>query len=212
MNTDSLFEQLKNPNPNLRQRAMVQLAENYDENTISRLMGILGDEDVTYRRAAVKALGFIGTDSVPSLVDSLLNSDNGTIKASCAKGLAQVAFNHPQAPFPTEGLEGLKTALRDPDAVVYIASVMALGEIGSPALDILVEALNSEKDNFALGVAIVNAIGSMGDRRGLEVLTSLSNDESADSYVRESAKSALSRLEQVIGYKEANAQRAQGNA
>ncbi|MBW4684180.1 MAG: HEAT repeat domain-containing protein [Komarekiella atlantica HA4396-MV6] len=199
MTIDSLFEQLKHPNPNLRERAMRELADVRDENTISRLMGILDDEDVTYRRAAVKALGAIGPDAVPSLVESLLNSDNATIRGSCAKALAQVAANHPEVTFPADGLQGLKTALNDPNPVVYIASVMALGEIGSPAFEILAEALRTT-DNVAVAVSIVNAIGSMGDIRGLEVLTALTNDESVDPYIRESAVSALPRLDQVINY------------
>ncbi|WP_298919632.1 HEAT repeat domain-containing protein [uncultured Nostoc sp.] len=199
MTIDSLFEQLKHPNPNLRERAMWELADVRDENTIPRLMSILDEEDVTYRRAAVKALGAIGIDAVPSLVESLVNSDNATIRGSCAKSLAQVATNHPDVPFPTEGLQGLKTALNDPNGVVYIASVMALGEIGSPAFEILTEALKTT-DNVAVAVAIVNALGSMGDIRGVEVLRALTNDESADPYVRESAVSALPRLDQVINY------------
>ncbi|PHJ55999.1 phycocyanin operon protein Z [Nostoc linckia z18] len=199
MTTDSLFEQLKHPNPNLRERAMWQLAEVRDENTIPRLMSILDEEDVTYRRAAVKALGAIGVDAVPALVESLLNSDNATIRGSCAKALAQVAANHPDVTFPEEGLQGLKTALNDTNGVVYIASVMALGEIGSPAFEILTEALKTT-DNVAVAVAIVNALGSMGDVRGVEVLTALTDDETVDPYVRESAVSALPRLDQVIKY------------
>lgn len=201
--TDSLFEQLKHPNPHMRERAMRELAENRDENTISRLMGILGDEDVPYRRAAVVALGAIGMDAVPSLVESLLNSDNATIRGSCAKALAQIAVNYSDVPFPSEGLQGLKKAINDPNPVVHIASVMALGEIGSPAFDILVEALKTT-DNPAVAVTIVNALGSMGDERATEVLATLSKDESADSYVRESATSALSRLEMVGKYRGAN--------
>ncbi len=205
MTIDSLFEQLKHPNPNLRERAMLELADCRDENTIPRLMGILGEEDVVYRRAAVKALGVIGADSVPFLVESLLNSDNVTIRGSCAKALAQIAYNHPGVHLPEEGIQGLKMALNDPNPVVHIASVMALGEIGSSAFDVLVEVLKST-DNIALAVAIINALGSMGDNRAEEVLTMLSNDESADPYIRESATSAVSRLEMVIKYKGARPQ------
>ncbi len=206
MTADSLFEQLKHPNPHLRERAMLEIAETRDETTIPRLMGILGEEDVVYRRAAVKALGMIGPDAVLPLVEPLLNSDNVTIRGSCAKALAQVAVNHPEVPFPIEGLEGLKTSLNDPNPVVHIASVMALGEIGTQAYDILVEALQTT-DNVALQVAIVNALASLGDIRAASLLAALSNDESADSYVRESATSALPRLEQTIKFKEINAQR-----
>jgi bilin biosynthesis protein len=100
----------------------------------------------------------------------------------------------------------VKTALNDPNSVVYIASVMALGEIGSPALEILVETLKTT-DNAALAVTIINALGSMGDNRAAEVLVSFANDESADSYVRESATSALPRLQQAIQYQVAKQQR-----
>ncbi|NER23282.1 MAG: HEAT repeat domain-containing protein [Symploca sp. SIO1B1] len=196
MAQESLFEQLKHPNPNLRDRATWELVDTRDENTIPRLMSVLDQEDTTYRRAAVKALGAIGVDSVPPLVDSLLNSENGTVRSSCAKALAQVAVNYPEVPFPTEGIEALKTALNDYNPVVYIASAMALGVVGLPALDSLLEVLK-ESDNPALGVAIVNAISSIDDERSKELLTNVANDESADNYVRETATSALSRLDML---------------
>lgn len=202
MPTEQLFEQLKHPNPNLRERAMVEIAETYDEQTIPRLMGILGAEDVTYRRAAVKALGFIGADSIPSLVESLLSNKNVTIKASCAKALAQVASNHPDVTFPEQGMQGLKVAMEDPNPVVHIASVMALGVVGPPALEILFETLKNT-DNLGVAVAIINALGSIADNRSIEVLKKLIDDESADSYVKESATSALSRLDMVLNYQKA---------
>jgi bilin biosynthesis protein len=199
MTIDALFEKLKHPNPNLRSKAMYELAEIRDENTIPRLMSILDQEDVTYRRAAVKALGLIGTDVVPPVVDSLLNSDNPTVRSSCAKVLAQIAVNYPDIPMPEAGIQGLKQAINDPNPVVNIPAVMTLGEIGSPVFDLLVETLNTT-DNLAVGVAILNALGSMGDPRGVEVLTNLSNDSTADPYIQESATSALSRLEMVMKY------------
>lgn len=199
MTTDSLFEKLKHPNPNLRKKAMRELAVARDEQTIPRLMEILGEEDVAYRRTAVKTLGVIGVDAVPLVVDSLLNSDNVTVKSSCAKTLAQISAHHPEIPFPQEGIEGLKQALDDPSPIVNIPAVMALGEIGTSAFEILVETLNTS-DNLAVGVAILNALGSMGDARAIEVLSNLSQDETADTYIRESAVSALSRLEMVLQY------------
>jgi bilin biosynthesis protein len=200
MTQDELFQQLKHPNPHLRERAMIELAETRDETTIPRLIGLMGEEDVVYRRAAVKALGVIGAETVPPLVQDLLHSDDVTVRGSCAKALAQIALNYPDEPFPPEGIQGLKTALNDANPVVNIAAVMALGEIGSPVLDILIEALQTT-DNVALAVTLVNAIGSIGDSRGADLLAALIDDESADSYVRESATSALSRLEMVSQYK-----------
>lgn len=199
MTIDALFEKLKHPNPNLRQRATLELAKVRDENTIPRLMKILTEENVVYRRAAVKALGAIGTDSVPPVVDSLLNSDSATVRSSCAKVLAQIIVNHPEVSLPETAIQGLRQALDDPNPVVNIPAAMALGEIGSPAFDILVETLDTT-ENLAVAVAILNALGSMGDPRGVEVLSKLSEDETADPYIRESATSALSRLEMVMEY------------
>lgn len=200
MAQDELFQQLKHPNPYMRERAMVEIAETRDETTIPNLMSVLSDEDVVYRRAAVKALGVIGADTVPPLVDALLNSDNVTVRGSAAKALAQVALNYPEDPFPAVGMQGLKTALNDLNPVVHIAAVMALGEIGDSALDILIDSLQTT-DNVALAVSIANALASIGGDRAAEILTGLTNDESADPYVQETAVSALSRLEQVNNMK-----------
>ena len=200
MTQDHLFAQLKHPNPHLRDRAMLEIAETRDSETISKLMSALDDEDVVYRRAAVKALGVIGQDAIPSIVDGMLNSENITVKGSCVKALTQVALNYPELPFPEAGLQGLKQAINDPNPVVYIATVMTLGEIGEAGLDILTETL-ATTDNPALGVSIVNALAAVGDERSAEVLNKVVNDESVDPYVKETAISALSRLELVAKYK-----------
>ena len=71
---------------------MFEIVDSRDENIISRLVGILDEEDVTYRRAAVKALGVIGEDAVPLVVEALLNSDNVTVRRSATKVLAAVCF------------------------------------------------------------------------------------------------------------------------
>ncbi|MGK7928244.1 MAG: HEAT repeat domain-containing protein [Spirulina sp.] len=194
MTAEALFEQLKHPNPNLRTRAMREIAATRDEETIPHLMGLLEEEDMTYRRSAVKTLGAIGFDAVPFLVDALENDDNATIRASCTKALAQVAVNYPDDSFPESGLQALKAALRDLNPVVHIAAAMALGAVGSAALDILVEAVKTT-ENVAVAVAVVNAIGSIREDKAKETLTELANDESIDNYVRESANSALSRLQ-----------------
>ena len=196
---DSFFEQLKHPNPHIRERAMVYIIENRDETTISRLMDALDAEDTVYRRAAVKTLGAIGVDTVPAIVEALGNSENVTVRGSCAKALAQVALNYPNEPFPELGLQGLKKSLDDPNPVVHIASAMALGEIGDSALDILLETLQTT-ENLALSVSIVNALASVGGEKAAAVLKQLSEDDSVDGYVKETAVSAISRLEMVQNF------------
>ncbi len=196
---DSFFEQLKHPNPHIRERAMVEIIDNRDDTTIPRLMAALDAEDTVYRRAAVKTLGAVGADAVPAIVEALGSSDNVTVRGSCAKALAQVALNFPNEPFPELGLEGLKKSLNDPNPVVHIASAMALGEIGDAALDILLETLQTT-ENLALSVSIVNALASVGGEKAAAVLKKLAEDDSVDGYVKETAVSAISRLEMVQNF------------
>lgn len=202
----ALFDRLKHPNPNLRDRAMLELVETRDETTIPRLISILDEDDTTYRRAAVKTLGAIGMDTVPFLIEILARSENVTVRGSAVKALAQVIVNYPDVPFPAEGLECLKTSMSDENPVVNIAAVMALGELGTPAFEILVEALKTT-DNIALQVILVNTLASIGDIRAEPILAAAIDDTSLDEYVRESATSALPRLEQTIKYKEMKAAR-----
>lgn len=198
----SLFEQLKHPNPQMRRRAMLEIVAARNETTIPKLMDALAEEDVVYRRAAVKTLGMIGMETVPAVVEQMLTHENDTVRASCTKAMAQIAVNHPEASFPAEGMEGLRQAMEDPYPVVQIASVMSLGEIGMPAVDTLLAALKTT-DNVAIALTIVNTLGSIGDPRAVEVLRDLIADNSIDSYVRETAQSALPRLEQMMSVREA---------
>lgn len=204
MTTEALFDRLKHPNPNLRDRAMVELVETRDENTIPRLIDILDEPDTTYRRAAVKTLGAIGIDTVPFLVAILASSDNVTVRGSAVKAMAQVIINYPEVPFPSIGIECLRTAMSDENPVVNIAAVMALGVLGSPAFEIMVEALNTT-DNIALQVTLVNTLASLGDPRAESILVAAIDNTNLDEYVRESATSALPRLEQTINYKQTKA-------
>ncbi|PZO60831.1 MAG: phycocyanin operon protein Z [Phormidesmis priestleyi] len=197
MAADSLFEQLKHPNPQMRQRALAAIVENRNENTIALLLAALGEEDVVYRRAAVKTLGAIGMEAIPAVVEQMLHSENDTVRASCAKAMAQIAVSHPNASFPVEGIEALRKAMADPYPVVQIAAVMSLGEIGMPAVETLLETLKTT-DNVAIALTITNTLGSIGDPRAVNVLRDLIQDHSVDSYVRETAESALPRLEQML--------------
>ncbi len=198
MSLETYFQQLKHPNPNVRNQAMWEIAANYDAEVITRLMNILDDEDTNYRRAAVKTLGEIGHATIPPLVQAMLHSENVTVRGSATKAIAQVVICHPEEPLSAEGVAGLKAALQDANPVVNIAAVMAMGEIGEPVLDILIEALQ-ETDNPALAISLVNAISSIGSSRGMDALRLIIDKEETDSYVKESAISALSRCEMTAG-------------
>ena len=199
MPLEELYPNLKHKNPHLRERTMQEIAENYTEETISELVSILYSEDVTFRRTATRTLGVIGLDTLPFVLEELNSSDNSIVRASCADILANIIFYHQnEGQYPPEIVTGLQQALQDPNPLVYLTTIGALGTLGKSAFNIFKEAL--EVDNIAVQVAVIDALGSLGDERGLEVLANLAQDETLDKYIKDSAVSSLSRLEQVIKF------------
>ncbi len=198
MSIDERYPDLQHPDPSVRQRIMQQIAEEKDEDTIPQLIAVLNSSDAAYRRSAIQTLGVIGDDAIPALLERLANDSNDTVRASCSQALVSIAHNSPEDNLPTQLLEGLYQAINDPHPVVQLSAIGGLSTLGTSAYELLVKAL--EIDNLAVGVAVINAIGSLGDRRGLQLLSTMSQDATADPYIRESATSAMSRLEQVIKF------------
>ena len=194
MTTDDFFKQLKHPNPNLRERAIWGLAAVTDDATIiPRLMDNLTSDNMVYRRASVRTLGAIGVAAVPALLDTLRTSEDQTARASCVKALAQVAVQSEEGTFPEDGLQALAQGMEDGHPVVQLASVMALGQVGAPALDILIDALKST-ENVAVATSIANTLGSISDPKSVAALQAVLADPAIDPYVRELAESSLGRM------------------
>ena len=145
-----------------------------------------------------RSLRTIGLNAIPSLVKRATSSDDAAVRASAVKALAAIALSFPDQ-LPPEALNALKRALGDSDLTVHLATVSALSTLGQPAFEILTSALETE--DIARCVAIISALGSLGDSRGIEVLATIADNEAADPYLRESATSALSRLEQILQFK-----------
>lgn len=176
---DKLFSRLTHMNKNLRTKACASLATLGDESTINRLMSLLDVEDLIHRRAAVKALGMTGLPVLPSIISTLKESSNATVRASCSKVLAAIALFFPEhrANFPSEALEALEAALRDdPHPVTRIATVGCLGTLGSDlkgkdgnvmaagsssALDILLKWCDKTSD-MAVAASAIGALAQIG--------------------------------------------------
>lgn len=198
MSLEQKYPDLKNQNPIVRERIMQQIVEEYNEETINQLVEVLDSEDAVYRRTVVKTLNQIGLDAVPALLKELNQSENSLAKASCINALSSISNRDKEEKFLSQILTSLEQALADPNPMVQLSSVGAIEGFGATAFDILSSAIDS--DNLLIQVAVVNALGSLGDPRGLEVLSPLSQDQNVDPYVKELAVSALSRLEQVIKF------------
>lgn len=213
---DKQFARLNHVNKNLRQKAAAEISENVTEQTIPRLISLLGIEDTGYRRAAVQALGMIGVQSVGLLCQALVNSENRTVRASCSKAMAAIAMYHPQEreSFPEEGLDALEHALNeDPDPVTKLATVGCLGTMGSGspkkdirpnlrAIDFLLQLLEST-DDMGIAATTIGALGQIGTcghresvLNALKAVTAKPDDEeSGVNIIKDMAAAHVTQLE-----------------
>lgn len=198
MSIDERYPDLKSSSAIVRERIANQIAEERDENTISQLIAVLNSPDYSYRQSLVQVFGIIGFDAIPTLVEELDRNESDLVRVSCTQALAAIAHNSPEESLPTEALEGLYQAVSDSNPVVQLSTIGALSTMGSAVYEILVQAL--DLDDLLVGVAAIDAIGSLGDPRGLKLLSELSANQTVDRYLRDAATSALSRLEQVIKF------------
>jgi len=189
---DLLFEDLAHPNPYIQNQAFADMIERWPVESLPRLMLLLSQPDIILRRAAVRAIGAFGAPALLPLAEVLNESSDTTVKTSCVKAYAQAAGNYPGIVFPNEVMVGLEKALMDESPIVGVATVMALGQLGSQGVPLLLGAIKGS--NPAQGVAAINALSQI-DLSGMrEEFIDLLERNELDSYVRESLKSAISRF------------------
>lgn len=194
---DALFADLAHPNPYLQTEAFLGLVRHWPQQSMPRLLDLLDQENVSLRRASVRALGAFGETSLIPLAQKFQQSDDATVRASCVKAYAQVASNFPGLPFPEPAMAVLQASLQDDSPVVAIAAVMALGQVGAQAVPLLLQVCRG--DNPAQAVAAVNALVEIDDPSIEDCLLALASGEATDRYVRETVESALSRIRDLRG-------------
>ena len=210
MLTTDIYQQLKNKNPVLRQRAISQIVEEPTNETIPVLIGILSDENPAYRYGATQALGVIGLEAIPSLAEQLTTSENHQVRACCVQAFSEISRffskDYPGETYPQVAIDALQKALNDPNSGIKVSAASALGMIGKPALEVLLSALDT--DDIALRLSTIQAIVSLNVLKGPEddpktledydkienLLSQIAEDENADTYIRETAKTSLTRM------------------
>jgi len=192
---DQLFEDLGHPNPYVQTEAFLEMVRHHEVASLPRLLLLLDHEDVVKRRAAVRALGVFGERAMLPLAERFDTSSDPIVRASCVKAYAQIASNRQGIVFPAEAMAVLEGALQDTSPVVAIAAVMTLGQVGEQALPVLLRI--SRGDNEAQAVAAVNALAGLDHPDVSSCLAELSSAEGTDTYVRETALSALARVEEL---------------
>lgn len=153
------------------------------EGAASELAEALTNQDAGVRRAAARALGWIGEASVvPNLLNSLNDADSG-VRRDAAAALGRVGDASAVSP--------LLKALKDKHSPVRYAAAWALGKIGSTfAVTGLLEALRDEDRDVRRVSA--RGLGWIGDPKAIARLAEALKDPS--SGVRRDAAGALGRV------------------
>lgn len=220
---EKLFARLTHVNKNMRKKASIAISELASSEETERLVGLLEIEDTSHRRAAVQTLGMIGLQCVPRVMDELANSDNSTVRASCAKALAAVALFYPEhrAEFPDAAMDGLERALQvDKDPVTRLSVVGCLGTLGSDsktedgetipgsdrAVDILKTVCTASPD-MAIGATAVSALAQIAQNgsekrkdnvlRMLESICNMEDSNDSDSALQYVKEIAVGHVEQL---------------
>ena len=201
---DVLFDDLMHPNPRIQEEACLILSENYREEALPRLLDLFCHHDPKVYRAAVKGVGFFGSDAFDPLIDLYAKTANQTARRCCPKAFVQVFKNFPDQPFPDSVMQMLEQGIEDSDMVVVQGALMCLGQIGKQqfksevAIQILAKSLSSQ--NIALIFSASQALADIPNPLAEDALLSLQNNND-DPLIQEAAQSALARLQNLLNSK-----------
>jgi len=184
---------LKDPDKPVRERALnalVKIGPRSDEH-IDKIVAGLKEGDSNQRNGSVAALGRIGrADSAAALkiipkVCQIMKKEAGarTSAGDVLGGLPDVQQS---------SIDALIPYLSDFDEAVHVASVEALGKVGSPAaIPVL---LNEMKKTPQVRRVAIGAIAVIGDPSGEAALTEALKNPNEDNEVRAQAATGMGRI------------------
>ncbi|VTR99895.1 heat repeat-containing protein : HEAT-repeat-containing PBS lyase OS=Anabaena sp. 90 GN=ANA_C10863 PE=4 SV=1: HEAT_2 [Gemmata massiliana] len=143
---DVLLEAQNNPNPQVRELAVVALAELPvpAPKRVTALAKGLRDASARVRRRAARALGDFGAQAipaVPALVTGLRDVDT-SVRRDCAGTLGRLG------PAAGPGAQGLVNLLSEPETRSRVVAATALKRIGNEAVPVLMAGLRNADADF----------------------------------------------------------------
>jgi len=160
-----------------------------NEAAVESLIQDLADQNVSVKVNAVKALVEIGEPAVESLIQSL-EDDNPEVRENAAHTLGKIGDERAVGPLikimndPNENLPARENA------------IFALGEIGKPAVESLIQAM--EDENPQIRARTAEALSKIGDERAIEPLDRALHDKYG--MVRDAARMGLRGFEGQDNY------------
>jgi HEAT repeat protein len=178
---------LADPHWKTRWQAAQALGELGDSRAIEPLMAALEDDNQWVRIVAVEALGLLGAQEATEYLISSLEDDSMWVRRASVVALGQVGDARAVEPL-------MQRLLRAPDSEwpeeIHDVLAKALGDIGEPAIKVLVQAL--EDSDAWVSAAAARALGRIGDPQAITPLTLLMKQE--NRWVRSAATQALAQI------------------
>jgi HEAT repeat protein len=180
--TAALLNEVSHEHPRARHNAVHALGKIGDAQAVPNLMAATQDADAAVRLKSVYSLGQISdTRAIESLI---LRLDDPVQNVQWTAREVLESFGE-------RALPGLIRALNTESAQVRELSASLLGDIAdNSAVDPLIAA--ADTDDWHVKVAVVEALGTIGDGRALPLVERLTGD--ADSRVRAIANAVLKTL------------------
>ena len=97
---DSLFEDLRHPNPRIQEEASLILSEHYQEEALPMLMELFCHQDPKVYRAAVKGIGCFGSSALDPLIELYETTENQNARRCCTKAFVQLLKKFTDQPIP----------------------------------------------------------------------------------------------------------------
>ncbi|HVL12053.1 MAG TPA: HEAT repeat domain-containing protein [Gemmata sp.] len=185
---DVLQEAQSNANPQVRELAVVALAELPvpPAKRVAALMKGVQDSAARVRRRAARALGDFGMHALPAvpMLTGALKDADASVRRDAAGALGRFGM----AAAPAAGT--LVTLLADPDTRTRVVVGIAVRRIGRPALPALLQALRFSDAEIRARAATIAARIAPGDDEVTAALRRAAATD-PDDEVRQSAAEAL---------------------
>jgi HEAT repeat protein len=188
---DVLLEAQRHPNAQVRELAVVALAELQvsPAKRVSALMKSMQDVSARVRRRAARALGDFGMHALPAVatLTAGLRDQDTSVRRDCAGALGRLG----PAALPAAG--ALVALLGEPDTRTRIVVAAAVKRIGRLAIPALLEGLKHSNPDTRAHTAILAAKIAPDDQSVATALRGAAND--CDDDVRKTIGEALSLVE-----------------
>ncbi len=192
---EELHSLLGHPEPDIRARALANLALHPDEMDEPRVRGLVSDPDISVREAAVAALYSAHPDDWSSTMRELLASDDAAVRTAALSWVADVDIGEGAlGMIGPEYIADRIDAAREGDAGARLEVGLAAASLGNDRrIDELLARLVDDPDPLVAAAAIRSA-GILGDRELLPGIVAALGRPS----VREAAREALERQGSLV--------------